>query len=278
MIGLSKRAIVEGIGSISENWLCFGFNGALPTKESLMPFDPKDDAQLYNNCLAAFEMSSTVRGDHIKFYGTGGIVPYKGVSKYNFGEGHLVTPNTVNSNLDLNLFDRSMLVSGQLGMNKSVQEDDYIEYQFDPCILSSVRIESSNTMVGDIEYHDGNDWILLDSAKPGSIVSYPGAQVEAFGLRVRATASTTWRIDAIELLAETDSGTPTVKQSIDWVVLMPSSASAIGDVAINNYPYIYLAVGGPNAETPMMINSVNPEYGQEVKLLYFTLGSDLIEF
>jgi len=279
MIGLSKRAIVEGIGSISDNWLCYAFTGTMPTKEALMPFDPKQDNELYSNCVAAFEMSSTIRGDHIKFYGTGGVIPRKGVSEVETALGQQVTPNVVNTNLDFTLFDRLMLVSGQLGLNTTVPVDSFVEYQFDPCRVSSIRIEANSFIDGDVEYHDGSDWVHLHTIEGSTpVVSIAGPEQDAYGIRIKALDSVKWRLDALEVYAEGQSSNASIKNPITWVVLLPSTAAGLGEVADENYPYLYLPVGGPNSEEPMMLNTITPDYGQEVKLLYFTLGSGLIEF
>lgn len=279
MIGLSKRAVVEGISSISKDWVGFAFSGPIPTKESLMPFDPKDDAQLYSNSCAAFEMSSTLRGDHVKFYGVGGVVPYKGVSDISVALGYKVTPNVVNTNLDFKLFDRLMLVSGQLGLSETVPSDSFVEYQFDPCRISSVVVEARGNINGEVEYHDGSDWVpLLTVTSSPSVLNIPGPDVDAYGIRIRSTESVRWTLDALDVYAEGQSSNASIKNPISWVILLPLTAVGLGSVADKDYPYLYLPVGGPNSEEPMMLNTITPDYGQEVKLLYFTLGSGLMTF
>ena len=279
MIGLSKRAMVEGIAGISSDWVGFAFTGTKPEREADFNFDPKDDSQLYENSVAMFEMSSTLRADHIKFYGVGGSVPFKGVSDIETSLGHRVIPNVIRSNIELNLFDRMLLASGQLGMNKPVDVGSYLEYQFDACKVSSIRIEANNKADGEVEYHDGSDWVHLHTVvNSGTLLNIAGPEQEIFGIRLVATSMVQWRVDAIDVYAESQSSNGSVKSPITWVVLLPVTALGSDHRTSGNYPYLYLPVGGPNSEEPMMLNTINPDYGQEVKLLYFTLGSGLMEF
>lgn len=279
MIGLSKRAVVEGISNISDNWICYAFSGNIPSKEALFEFNPKDDKQLYTNCEAVFEMSSTLRADHIKFYGTGGVVPFKGVSDIDEGKGFKVIPNVINTDLNFKLFDRIMLSSGQLSLNEDVVEGNFVEYQFDPCVVANIEVEYNRYAAGKLEYHDGNDWVFLaDIEGTANVASYAGPESEIYGIRIVATEDTNWRIQAIDVYAEGASSNARLKNKITWAVLLPSTAAGVGVVADTDYPFLYLPVGGPNEDVPMMLNTVEPYYGQEVKLLYFTLGSGLLEF
>ena len=279
MIGVSKKAVVEGIHALGTNWLCFAMSGTVPTSESEMPFNAKDDAELFANCKAAFELSSELRGDHIKFRSNGMITPHKGISDVEEEDlGYLITPNSIDTSVNFGLFDRAMLTLGQLGMNQSVANDDHITLNFDECELQSVVIESNAATVGELEYFDGADWQQLSTLQGSLTAEYDGQGVLTSSIRVRATSAVTWRIDQISVYAASASASPSTKEPLTWAVLLPASAASVGQVAVTDYPFLFLRVGEPNSAEPMMLNTTTPDYGQEVKMLYFTLGATLVEF
>lgn len=278
MIGLGKKAIVEGIHALGTTWNCFAFSGTVPTQESELPFNLQDDALLFNNCKAVFRLNGELRGDHIKYTNLGPLAEYKGVSINEGTLGYKVTPNTVNTNLDFGLQDRALLVGDTLSGAFNVAVDDYIELMFDTCVLQSVVVNTSTgNMAGAIEYYDGSTWNALDTLLGGTSNTYGGQGVTASGIRVKATEPDSWSVKGIEVYATGASSAPSAKSTISWVVLMPDDASSLGAIADTFYPFIFLPVGGPNAAQPMMLNEVDPEYGQVVKLLYFTLGANVLD-
>lgn len=285
MIIAQKKAFLTGLNAVDADWLLYNFAGVEPTKESEFPFDISDELSFIANAQSAMSVKSSLKDDkYIKFLFDEALLSQKGLNPEGYG---IVCSNLI-TNATIKIEERMKMMSGVQGSGLMARtySGDYYEFHLGANLeVDKLVLKFSSTSYDlreyDIEYWDGNAWVVLHTHSGASSDVHEYSIMQTTDkLRIMTkfdSSSNGVEFDIIRIIG-TGNGEVVPDVSTTWSLLVPKDYSSFDALRGDSIPFLYCSSSGPNAGGDVIITNANPAKGEAVRLINFSVKSELVEF
>lgn len=269
MVLLQKKSFLEGLDALGTNWIFVGMHGTMPEvepQESLL--------ELVKQGVCMFESISGIRNDnHLKFTNVGNIIPYIGTSALPTELGYLHTTFNLNGPFE-NGQDYIKFLEGDKIQN--VDSGGSIEYKLaDPLLVRTLQLDSS-IVVRDvlIEIEVEGVWETVAELNQNTYLENYEVNKTITGYRIsNNTASMKSFRNCLSVYAE-NAPIGANPETVEWCLMIPKDTDLRNSVV----PFGWIDCSGPNDGGSCILNTANPNSGEDVRLLYLTLQPAVLEF
>ena len=285
MILSQKKAFLDGLTSVATDWIVFNFAGIEPSKESEFPFDISNLDSFIENCQSATLASSSMKDEkYIKFLHEEVLLNQKGMNPAGNG---IILSNIV-SDINISPLDKLSLMNGTGNSEvlPNLGVSSFIEFHLGGTLEVDkfvIKFSANNWSIHDynIEYWDGNLWVLASShsGATSDVVEHTLMQTTS-KIRLIATSNSYGGSVDFDLLRIIGTGDGEIISDVSttWSVLIPKDYSIFNSVLGGTIPFLYCKSTGPNAGGDVILTNANPNKGEDVRLLNFSVKAETVEF
>lgn len=270
---MQKKSFLQGLNALGSNWFFVGMHGQMPTQEPEMQL-----VDLIRQGVCVFEAQSLIRNDnHLKFTNIGSLIPYVGGVD---GEPSALgfERNIINISADENGLDFVKFLTQEKTTTLGVGDS----FVYDPegeIVINTLQLDSpvavSNLL---LEIEVEGVWEIV-----GEVV---GVKLDSFSinktvtkLRVTNTsASAQETYNCLKVFSNQKPETQNAPKTIEWCLMLPKNPVALASVYGEDLPYGWIDCSGPNDGASCILNTANPKFNEDVRLLYLTLQPAVVEF
>lgn len=270
---MQKKSFLHGLELLGTSWMFVGMHGVAPESEPEQSL-----TELIQSGVCLFESSSEVRNDnHLKFKNIGSILPYRGVSVNAGTMGHAVTTLNV-SGTELQDSGFAKFLTQELPTNLAEGATLVYDYGFGVAV-NRVVLDSPEAITGlRVELEVGGVWQLVTDVV-GSNLDATNVDLVATRARLTNISSSTQTVyNCLELYSDDIQVDAPVPETIGWCLMIPKSPLSASASYGQDFPYGWVDCAGPNDPATCILNTANPDSGNDVRLLYMTLQPQTVEF